>query len=234
MRYLVTLILFFFCVDSSAAEWKNFKAYQQKTGRNTLLPKDWLKKDRLKNTVTWQQANSFNLKNNSFLEYQTIKQRRDFYKWYALSIEKKGHKVVWPRMAHFISAKLNLATHYPYKMFLKNDVIDAAKIGSEKVFNSAFLSMYNLYSNTTVLNEKESLAWDKAILYKEQHIWVKEVYDTLNEKTLKRLAHIAKGKFVYAVVVPKKLRFKGCLASAQERYTYAMQTLRKHCENSYW
>lgn len=234
MRYLVTLILFFFCVDSSAAEWKNFKAYQQKNGRNTLLPKDWLKKDRLKNTVTWQQANSFNLKNNSFLEYQTIKQRRDFYKWYALYIEKKGHKVVWPRMAHFISAKLNLATHYPYKMFLKNDVIDAAKIGSEKVFNSAFLSMYNLYSNTTVLNEKESLAWDEAILYKEQHIWVKEVYDTLNEKTLKRLAHIAKGKFVYAVVVPKKLRFKGCLASAQERYTYAMQTLRKHCENSYW
>lgn len=234
MRYFLILFFFFFYIDSSAAEWKSIKQYQKITGRNTLLPKDWLKKDRLKNTITWQQANSFNLKNNLFLEYQTIKQRRDFYKWYAISVEEKGHKVVWPRMAHFISTKLNLATSFPYKLFLKKEVLVSSKKGSEKVFNSAFKSMYNLYVMPTALSVVESLVWDKTILYNEQYLWIESIYTEMSTKTFKRIERIAKGKSFFALVVPKKIRFKGDLLKPIDRYTYAMQTLRKHCENSYW
>lgn len=234
MRYFLILFFFFFYVDSSAAEWKSLKQYQKITGRSTLLHKDWLKKDRLKNTTTWKQANSFNLKHNLFLEYQTIKQRRDFYKWYALSVEQKGHKVVWPRMAHFISSKLNLATSFPYKLVLKKDVLVSSEEGSRKVFNSAFKNMYNLSTIPNALSTAESLVWDKAILHKEQYQWIKPIYVKMSSKTLKRLERIAKGKSVYALVVPKRIRFKGSLLKPIDRYTYAMQTLRKHCKNSYW
>ncbi|MCL5246027.1 Insecticidal toxin complex protein [Cellulophaga sp. 20_2_10] len=234
MRYFFTLTLFLFFFEGSAAEWKNLKEYEQQTGKTTFAPQDWLTQDRLKNTSVWQEANSFNLENNLFLEYQTIVERRDFYKWYALSVEEKGHKVVWPRMAHFISSKLSLTTRFPYNIVARKDVVLLSKKGSKKVFNSAFPSMLKLYTRSKTLTKAESLAWDKDILYKEQYLWIENIYAEMNIKTLKRLERIAKGKFLYGLVVPNTIRFKGDLTNPKDRYAYATETLRKHCKNSYW
>ncbi|SFW29158.1 Insecticidal toxin complex protein [Cellulophaga fucicola] len=234
MRYFLNLILFLIFIDGSAAEWKNLKEYRQETGDTILTSQDWLTKDRLRNTIVWQQANSFNLTNNLFLEYQTIAERRDFYKWFALSIEEKGHKVVWPRMAHFISSKLSLTSRFPYNIVVKKDVVLSSKNGSEKVFNSAFKSLKKLYLQDKILSKEESKIWDNNLLYKEQYVWIVAIYKEMDAKTLKRLERIAKGKFFYGLVVPKKIRFKGDLTSPKDRYTYATETLRKHCENSYW
>ena len=234
MRYFFNLILFLIFIDGSAAEWKSLKEYKQETGDTILTSQDWLTKDRLRNTNVWQQANSFNLTNNLFLEYQTIAERRDFYKWFALSIEEKGHKVVWPRMAHFISSKLSLTSRFPYNIVVKKNVVLSSKNGSEKVFNSAFKSLKKLYLQDKILSKEESKIWDNNLLYKEQYVWIVAIYKEMDAKTLKRLERIAKGNFFYGLVVPKKIRFKGDLTSPKDRYTYATETLRKHCENSYW
>lgn len=195
MRYFFNLILFLIFIDGSAAEWKNLKEYKQETGDTILTSQDWLTKDRLRNTNVWQQANSFNLTNNLFLEYQTIAERRDFYKWFALSIEEKGHKVVWPRMAHFISSKLSLTSRFPYNIVVKKDVVLSSKNGSEKVFNSAFKSLKKLYLQDKILSKEESEIWDNNLLYKEQYVWIVTIYKEMDAKTLKRLERIAKGNF---------------------------------------
>ena len=56
-------ILYFLIVSLSsslhAKEWKNIKEYQKDTQQEKLSPSDWLKSDRIRNTMIWQQANIF-------------------------------------------------------------------------------------------------------------------------------------------------------------------------------
>ena len=55
----------------------------------------------------------------------------------------------------------------------------------------------------------------------------------MDEKSLKKIKRIAKGAFLYALVVPKAIRFKGNLSKAEARYNYAFNRLRVYCKNRY-
>ncbi|MCF7560269.1 Insecticidal toxin complex protein [Sabulilitoribacter multivorans] len=233
VRWIICFFLFGITHSLFAKEWQNLKSYQKATQNENLLPSDWLKTDRTKNTVIWQQANIYNLKNNLFDEYNNVVQRRDFYQWLYTSLETKGHEVVWVKMAHFISKKLHLIEVFPYSLLLRKRIKEYAKLGSEVVFKNAFIELQQLYVSDTILKREEAIEWDKNVLKKEQYIWIDSIYKTIDTKSLKTLEHIAKRKFLYGLVVPKAIEFKGELSNPETRYNYALEVLKPYCENRY-
>ena len=64
---------------STAKEYKNLKAYEKLTDKLQLESSDWFYSDRKNNTAVWQQANLYYLQNNLPIEYQSLKERTDFY-----------------------------------------------------------------------------------------------------------------------------------------------------------
>ncbi|MDO5981793.1 Insecticidal toxin complex protein [Flavivirga spongiicola] len=234
MRWIIFFfILIFNYTTLSAKEWKSLRVYKKETQKDTLLPSDWLKQDRTRNTLVWQEANLFNLKNNSSQEYKSISQRRDFYKWLFNELKKKKHEVVWVKMAYFISKKMHLMEVFPYSIFSKKDIKTYAKKGSETVFNNVFIELQRLYNSQSILKTEKALEWDKTILKKEQYEWIDNIYKTIDARNLKTLERIAKGKFLYGLLVPKAVRFKGELSKAVTRYNYAIEVLKPYCENRY-
>ncbi len=233
MRWIVFFFILTFYNTLSAKEWKSLRLYKKVTQQDVLPSSDWLKCDRKRNTSTWQKANAFNLKNNLPQEYENISQRRDFYKWFFNELDKKKHEVIWVKMAHFISKKMHLTEVFPYSIFSKKAIKSYARQGSETVFNNVFVELQKLYNSQAILKTEKALEWDKKILKKEQYEWIENIYKTMDPKSLKTLGRIAKGQFLYGILVPKAIRFKGDLSQAEMRYNYAIEALKTYCENRY-
>jgi hypothetical protein len=232
MKHLLYFLVFLAIQISYAKEWKNLKTYQLETGKKELQASDWLHSDRKNNTLVWQQANRYNLQNNFPLEYQSIKERTDFYSWLLTVLNEKESEVVWPKMAYFISNKLENIKSFPFNIFTGKDVKIYATKGSETVFVKAFEKMSALYFSGSVLKSDDALAWDKAIIYEEQYVWLQEIYKDIDEKTLKTIDKMAKGKCIYRFMVPKEIEFTGDLSDADSRYNYALNILRDYCEKT--
>ncbi|OBQ55341.1 Insecticidal toxin complex protein [Tamlana sp. s12] len=233
MRLLLLVCFICFSTLGHAKEWKSLRAYEKETGQRQLKASDWLKSDRKQNTTAWQNANVYNLKHNRPLEYETIKQRRDFYVWYNTTMKTRDCQVVWPKMAHFVSIKLQLIYTFPFCLFTTKNIKTFAYQGSETVFVHAFEPMKALYENNSVLLDEGALKWDEAVVYKEQYIWLEEVYSNIDERSLKTIERIAKGKGFYKILVPKAIRFTNDIDVTQNRYDYALNVLRDYCKNHY-
>ncbi|MBQ0785937.1 MAG: Insecticidal toxin complex protein [Oceanihabitans sp.] len=233
MKQFFFYFLFFISISASSKEWKSLPQYKEETNKNILSEKDWLHSDRKQNTLIWQQANSYNLQNNFPEEYQTIKQRTDFYQWYYTEIDQKGHEVVWPKMAHFISNKLRLVKVFPYSLFITKNVKIYSYQGSETVFNNAFLDMNALYLSEAILKGEVAIHWDERMLYKEQFEWIEEIYKDMDANSLKTIERMAKGKGFYSIMLAKEIRLQGDISKASERYEYAMYVLRAYCKKWY-
>lgn len=231
MRHiLIQCLLILIFQHSYSKEYACLKGYQNETGKTELKPSDWLKKDRKQNTTVWQQANLYNLTHHLPEEYKTIKQRRDFYEWYMKAIYEKGQAVLWPTMSHFISKKLALTKSFPYSVFIRKEVKDYAYLGSESVFNSSFGYLDALMHQPDALTKEEALKWDKTILHKEQYEWLQSIYDEIDGETLKVIDKMAKGKGFYRLMVSKAIRFEGNISQDEDRYQYALYTLRPYFE----
>ncbi|MFD2541890.1 Insecticidal toxin complex protein [Lacinutrix gracilariae] len=233
MKQLVFVLICSISFSAFSKEWKTLQHYKEVTNKNTLATQDWLRADRKQNTIVWQKANIFNLQNNIPQEYQSIQQRRDFYAWYYQELDKKGHEVVWPKMAHFISSKLQLIKAFPYNIFTKKSIKNYAYLGSETVFNHAFVEMEKLFFSKITLKGKEALQWDKSILFKEQYKWIETIYNSIDANSLKTISKMAKGKGFYGVMLTKEIRFQGTISSARDRFEYAIHTLRAYCKKRY-
>ena len=234
MKQWIFLFLIFTLNNSlSAKEWRNLIDYQKSTRKDTLSSSDWLKPDRIKNTIVWQQANTFNLKNNLPNQYSNIVQRRDFYKWLFIELVKNNHDVVWIKMAHYISKKMHVMEVFPYSIFTKNDTKFYAEEGSKVVFHNAFAELIKIYNSDFIFKADDALEWDKEILIKEQYQWIDGIYKTMDAKSLRTLERIAKRKFLYGLVVPKAIKFEGDLNNPEARFKYAVQVLRSYCKKGY-
>ncbi|NJX15727.1 hypothetical protein [Tamlana crocina] len=106
-------------------------------------------------------------------------------------------------------------------------------MGNTTVFNNAFAELNTLYFSKKILKGKEADTWDSAILKLEQFKWIEPIYKTMDSKSLKTLRRVAKGKCFYKIMVPKPIRYKGELVNAQNRFDYAIKTLKLYCENRY-
>ena len=228
------VILFVFACSFSfsiyAKEWKSMLQYQKATQNLTLPASDWLRSDRCKNTLVWQNTNVYNLIHNNFLEYQNIKERRDFYDWIDYEFKIKGHEVIWQRMAYYISGKLKILESFPHKMFMSKRVNAYVQLGSEVIFNEAFQHLKSLFLYDGVFKGEDAFEWDQKMLHDEQFIWVEKIYKTIDPKSQKKIENMAKGKFIYALVVPKAIRFYGDISDPKERYFYAMNIFRPYCK----
>ena len=230
MKRAYTIIIFFFSIAVHASEWKSIHDYQKATQSKVLTPSDWLASDRRQNSMVWQNANKFNLINNLPNEYANIKQRRDFYKWYDIQIKSKGHEVVWPSMAYFISRKLRLVKAFPLSLLIRKQVKHYSKLGGETVFNNAFGMLKELFLSKPILKANEALKWDEFIIYEEQYNWIESIYLTMDERSVNQISRMAKGKFLYGLAIPKTIRFEGDIAKAEDRYAYAFEVLRNYCK----
>lgn len=232
MRPLIVLIcISYFCTSVYGKEYPCLTAYQKETGLEQLGPMDWLKKDRKRQTMVWQQANLYNLEHQLPQEYSSIKQRRDFYVWLNETLEEQGYEVIWPRMAHFISKKLVMVKAFPYAIFTGKEIKSYAEMGSETVFNACFKDLGQLFKGT-VLKGDDALIWDQEILKMEQYQWLAPIYEDVSPKTLHTIEKMAKGKGFYGLVVPKPIRFQGDITQADIRYQYALETLRPYFKKS--
>lgn len=233
MRISTIFLFLFYSICIHAKEWRTLKVFQKTTHKESLTSKDWLSSDRKQNTIIWQNANQYNLNNNLPEEYQNIKQRRDFYKWYAWQVKLQGQNVVWPSMAYYISRKLRLTKVFPLNLLVNKSTKSYASRGNEIVFNKSFVDLKKLFDSDKALTAKEVLEWDKTLLYKEQYIWLASIYKTINPKNLKQVEKIAKGRCLYKLVVPKEIRFTGAISNAEHRYNFAIEKLKVFCEEHY-
>lgn len=232
MKYVLLCLLICFSNSVYCKEWKNLKTYQKSTLKIHLSASDWLKSDRKQNTLVWQRANIYNLNGNLPEEYTSIIQRRDFYQWIYNELNNKGHEVVWPAMAHYISNKLRLVNTFPLNLLIREKIKNYSYQGSEVVFNSAFQTLRGLLNSQSILKGEAAIKWDSNLLKLEQFDWLATIYSTIDERGLKTISRIAKGKFLYAFVLPKKLRFRGDISKAESRYNYAFLILRTYCKKS--
>lgn len=232
MKYYYFLFLFTLSNPLFAKEWKNLTIYQKVSHQKNLTPSDWLSYDRTNNTLIWQQANLYNLINNLPQEYTNIIQRRDFYDWIDSEIKAKGNQVLWFKMAYFISSRLHKMETFPLCIFTNKNILSYAYNCSESIFNQAFIDIKKLYESDTVLTEEDSLQWDKELLYKEQCVWVNDVINSIDSKSIKKIENILQGKFLYSLLVPKEIRFYDNLSNSVMRYNYAVQTLRPYFESN--
>ncbi|WP_188650508.1 Insecticidal toxin complex protein [Yeosuana aromativorans] len=233
VKWISFIFLFSLSNNISAKEWKSLKAYQNTTHHKILTPSDWLKTDRTHNTAIWQQANIYNLLNNLPKEYRRIQERRDFYEWLYDTLNSRGHEIVWIEMAHFISKKMRLLETFPCALFIHKKIVVYANEGSQAVFNNAFKELKELFNSKNVLKGDSAIQWDQKMSYKEQYIWLDSLYKTIDSKSLKTIEHMAKGKFLYGLAVPKAIRFKGDISNPKDRYNYATGPLRDYCKVLY-
>lgn len=228
LLFCLTLCISF---TTLAKEWRSKRAYQNETNRTELLPSDWLKSDRLYNTDIWKKANRYNLIHDQSYEYLSIKQRRDFYNWLNENLQQKGHEVIWISMASFISHKLRLVRAFPYGILTNKSLKRYTYLGSETVFNEAFIYLKEIFLSKEILRNKEAIQWDKKLLYKEQYEWLSAIYDQMDGRTIYKIDRMAKGKFLYGLIVPKRVRFIGDISVSEDRYNYAINVLRNYCKS---
>lgn len=229
MKIVLFVMTFGVTFSLQAKEWKSIEQYQKFTHNAQLSSSDWLASDRRQNTLIWKHANAYNLVNDKPQEYQSIKQRRDFYSWINHEFESKGQEVTWPKMAYYISFKLRLLQRFPHRIFTSKKIKLFSQQANELIFNSAFDKLGDLFTSEKVLKNQEAIQWDKLMLHDEQYIWVDRIYKEIDSKSLKQIEHIVKGKFLYALVVPKAIRFEGDISNPEERYRYAFDVFRPYC-----
>lgn len=229
MRIILFVLAFCFSFTIQAKEWKTLKHFQKLTQKTQLSPSDWLTSDRKNNTLVWKNANDYNLNNNMPNEYQTLKQRRDFYIWIDHEFEKIGHEVIWPKMALYITCKLRSLETFPKRILISKQVIAHSFEGSSVVFKNAFERLNKLYNIDKVLKNTDAFNWDETMLKDEQYVWVKSVYDQIDKKSLKQIEQVISGNFLYSFVIPKAIRFKDDISNPEDRYRYALNVFRPYC-----
>ena len=231
MKFILFVLAFSFSISIYAKEWKTLLQYQKATHNLALPDSDWLRSDRSKNTLVWQNANIYNLIHNNVQEYKSIIQRRDFYIWIDHEFKIKGHEVIWQKMAYYISGKLKVLESFPHELFISKRVKTYVQLGSEVIFNEAFKHLKSLFLYDGVLKDEDALKWDQKMLHDEQFIWVESIYKIIDQKSIKKIKNMASGKFIYAFVVPKAIRFYGDISDPEERYLYAINIFRPYCNS---
>ncbi len=216
-------------------EWKSMRTYKKETGNIALQDGCWLKKDRNRNSEVWQQANIYNLsieKGNE--KYKSIRQIRDFYTFFDKVRLQKGHDVKWLGIASVAAQQLAKMENGFLRVFIvrNKELVLFAHNGSEKVFAFAFHKLQEVYFSKIILKGEIAVKWDEKYGTIEQCEILEPFYNQLSEKALWKLERMAKGKGIFALGVPKKLRFDGSIRNCKDRYEHGKSKLIPYCDNN--
>ena len=211
------------------------RSYKKENGTSILQDGCWLKKDRKRNTKVWQQANGYNLgvdKGNE--KYKSIRQIRDFYTFFNKVRMQKGHDIKWLGIASVAANQLAKMENGFLRVFIvhNKELVQFAHNGSEKVFAFAFTQMQNIYFSDEILKGEKALKWDEKYGTIEQCEILEPFYNQLSEKAIRKLERMAKGKGIFKLGVPKKLRFSGDIRNCKDRYKHGKNKLIPYFDNN--
>lgn len=224
----IILLLFIQAHTIYSQEYSNLKAYQKATGNLILLQGCWLKKDRVKCSEVWENANLFNLsiaKGNT--KYTSISQIQDFYSWIDKELIKQGHQIKWAGIASHAAKQLSKVDNFFIRVFIvrNKELVTFVHEGSTKVFSFAFLKLKDVYFSKEILQNEKADDWDKNYGVLEQCEVLEPLYQNLSKKSLKQLNRMAKGKGIYSLGVPNALKFEGELTNCHTRYAHGMNKI---------
>ena len=215
-------------------EWKNLRQYRKENGNSVLTNGCWLKKDRKRQTEVWKQANMFNLsKKNGNRKYKTIRQIRDFYLFFEEERKKQGHEIKWMGIAAVAASQLSKLENPFIRIFIvrNREVVKFAHEGSENVLAFAFPQLREMYFSSEIIKGEDAVEWDKKYGMAEQCEILEPLYKQLSPKALRKIERMAKGKGIYNLGVPKRLKYVGKIDDCISRYEHGKNKLLPFCED---
>lgn len=211
-----------------AQEWRSLKNYKKETGNSYLQEGNWLRKDRKKQTDVWQQANGYNLQSaEGYQKYESISQISAFYNWFDIERKKQGHEILWIGIASIATGQLSKIDCF----FIRNFIVRNAEItqfaneGAEEVIKYSFPLLQKIYFSPEIIKGKAAEDWDIEFGKKEQCIILDSIYKKLSIQALRKLERMAKGKGIYSLAVPKKLKYDGDIENCTDRYEHGVKKL---------
>lgn len=204
------------------------RLYKKEMQQTTIQEGCWLKKDRKQNTQRWLQVNKYNiLLENGYLKYKTISQKRDFYLWFDEERKKKGDEIKWAGIASIAANQLAKVEVGFLRVFIvrNKEIVAFSQIGSEKVFAFAFPKLREIYFSKEPLKGEKAQRWDQEYGLQEQCEVLEPIYTGLSQKALNKLEKMAKGKGIFSLGIPKKLRYEGEIGDCEQRYAHGMNKL---------
>ncbi len=228
--FIIT-ITFLLLLNSSfvcAQEWKNLRSFRKETKELTLSEGCWLKKDRKRRTSTWGKANQYNLTlKDGNSKYKTISQIRDFYVWFDKERIELGHEIQWIGIASLATQQLSKLNAGFIQFFIvrNNELKLFAKEGSKEVFSYTFPKLKELYFSNIPIQGVLAKKWDENHSINEQCEVLIPIFEKLSEKAYQKLERIIKGKGIYSIGIPRKLRFDGELIDCQARIKYGYKRI---------
>lgn len=237
--YSFVLCISYFCslTSANAQEYASMRVYRQQKLAESVqktiksLPDGaWLRSDRLKNTAVWQAANAYNmLQDRGFERYKTITQRTAFYVWFATISEARGHRVLWAGTATVVSGQFSLLERWYAKPFFPKSVIAFAQEGNKAIFDDVFPTfLRDIYTAQDSIVGKAATQRDSFYLRREQFQIIQPMYARQSAATLGLLSSMAKGQGVFALVLKPELRLDGALLSADDRFDFGMNKLKRY------
>lgn len=238
IRIVIKVLLFIVLVSTNRAlsqEWNSLKSYQAETKETVLQQGCWLRKDRTNCTVTWCEANKYNLNaENGSGKYKTICQKRDFYKWFDAERKRKGHEIKWIGYAVIAANQLSMLDNGFICFFLVRDheVVNFANEGAEKVFTFAFSQLKPIYFSNEIIIGKDAENWDVNYGTTEQCVILEPLYQHLSPKASRKLERMAKGKGIYRLGVPEKIKYEGDIDDCNARFLHGIHKLQTYYDIS--
>ena len=222
--WVSSLFLFLTIKPVFSQEWKNLKDYQNETNQDLLEDGCWLKKDRRRNTEVWKLANQFNLTaEKGYLKYKSISQVRDFYLWFDDERKQLGQEINAVGVAAIVAGQLSRFDNFFIRTFIvrNKEVIWFGNEGAKRVFTFAFPLLRDIYFSDRILKGQEAIDWDVKNGRIEQCEILEPIYNQLSPQAIHRLECMAKGKGLFWLGVPKKLKFEKSITDCKARYEHA-------------
>jgi len=230
---VLSCMMAMFClisVSSNSQEFRSIKHYQKETGTATLKAGTWLKKDRKQNKLRWKAANLFNLSSEKGMQnYQTVGQICDFYKWFDSERIRQGRHFKSAGIAGIAARQLSKVDNGFICFFIvrNTEVVRFVNEGSKHVFEFAFPLMKERYFSKEIMSPSQAVLWDRKNGIQEQCQVLEPLYQELSPKAFRRLTKMARGKGIFKLGVPRRVRFTGDLANCEHRFNHGATKLLK-------
>ncbi|MDP1726976.1 MAG: hypothetical protein Q8M15_09350 [Bacteroidota bacterium] len=224
----LTIFILFIPLPCTAQEWKNLKSYRKETGNTILKEGCWLKRDRIKQSMVWKEANlyNFNLENGN-LKYETVSQIRDFYLWFDNERVKMGHEIKWIGLAAIVAGQFSKLDCGFIRFFIvrNKEVVAFINVGSKKAFEFSFPQLKKVYFSSHILKGKEAKNWDSTYGKNEQCYILDTLFKNNSQCALNKLERMAKGKGIFIFGIPKALKYDGKIEDCEARFRHGTNKL---------
>lgn len=236
MKHVFTCILLLLTCVGYAREWKSLRQYRNINGSDSIAQGHWLKKDRKRNTATWQAANQYNiLTADGYAHYDNFSQKRDFYKWVDDYRYSKGHEVKWAGNAYIISKQLAYLDKWVVRVLVVNNkqFTRFVQESNALILKNIYPELKGLYKRAKPLTGESACEWDSVTIYKEQCLVLDTLYKKQPKSVMRKFGNMAAGKGLYGIAVKKKMRMKGDIRDCNNRCAYGLHTMAVYYDNKH-